>query len=30
MSLTMSLVGIKANKKLGDVKCNNQKIDFVI
>lgn len=29
MSLTMSLVGIKANKKLGDVKCNNQKIDFV-
>lgn len=30
MSLTMSLVGIKANKKMVVVKCNNQKIDFVI
>lgn len=30
MSLTMSLVGIKANKKLADVKYKNKKIDFVI
>ena len=30
MSLTMSLVGINANKKMVVVKCNNKKIDFVI
>ena len=30
MSLTMSLVGIKANKKTVVVKCNNKKIYFVI